>query len=140
MSSMLFTIAMNATPIRAPAIEPLPPARLAPPRITAVIAFNSAPAPAVETAVPTRAAKAIPARPAIRPIKVKARTCICPTAIPDEERRFAIAADVIILAERPGVPQGVAHRARQGQHEPGRRLDPQPLGLAESARTRGAAP
>ena len=47
---------MKNTPIIAPQIVPRPPARLAPPRITAVMACYSAPTPTVEVAVAIREA------------------------------------------------------------------------------------
>ncbi len=56
MISTFWISAMKNTPSIAPQIVPLPPDRLAPPRITAVIAFSSAPTPTVAVAVAMREA------------------------------------------------------------------------------------
>ena len=47
---------MKKTPIIAPRIVPVPPFKLAPPRMTAVMAWSSAPIPTVELAVAIREA------------------------------------------------------------------------------------
>ena len=63
-------------------IEPLPPNRLAPPRIAAVIILNSRPCPVFQTVWPLREAARIPANPASTPEAANTESLTLSTRIP----------------------------------------------------------
>ena len=57
---------MTRAPMIMPMIEPSPPARLVPPRMTATITSNSNPIPMLGSPTPRREAIRMPAKPANR--------------------------------------------------------------------------
>ena len=103
MISTLFTRAMNTTPISAPGMLPLPPVRLAPPRMTAVMTRSSAPTPAFETAVPDPGGEAQPGGAGDQPHQREPEDLQPLDVDPREPGRLRVAADVVVLAEEPRV-------------------------------------
>ena len=124
MMRMLLTSAMKATPSRAPGMLPLPPVRLAPPRMTAVITRSSAPARRRRDRgpYPGREGQAGQAghqahhgeAQDLHPLDLDAR----------EPLRPGIAPDVIVLPHQSCVAEPEVRDGREDQEEPDRGLQP----------------
>ena len=74
---------MISTPIRVPPSLPEPPDMEVPPTTTAAIASISAPSPEVQVPEYRRDAMVMPARPAIRPLKLNTTNLTLAVLIPE---------------------------------------------------------